>query len=121
MTCSACGKLIVPGKQKYFRKPSGKRIHESCTAFAPPPGSPAPSAAELMFALEELVQLQSHYAKLLNMHDGGERHGFCNAAEWIARLRETGKLENDKSERTAAAAPDSESTSERNGGSRSLH
>ena len=28
---------------------------------------------------------------------------------------------NDLSERTAAAAPDSESTSERNGGSRSLH
>ena len=56
-----------------------------------PSGKP-PSAAELMIALEELVGLQSHYAKLLNMHDGGERHGFSSASELIARLREIGRL-----------------------------
>ena len=43
-------------------------------------------------ALEESVGLQSHYAKLLNMYDGGERIGFENAEAWIARLRECGKL-----------------------------
>jgi hypothetical protein len=43
-------------------------------------------------ALDESVALQSHYAKLLNQHDGGERIGFKDAEAWIARLRETGKL-----------------------------
>lgn len=37
-------------------------------------------------ALEESVKLQSHYAKLLNMHDGGERLQFHSAEEWVARL-----------------------------------
>jgi hypothetical protein len=50
------------------------------------------AAAELRVALEESVKLQTHYAKLLNEHDGGERIGFKDAAAWIARLRETGKL-----------------------------
>lgn len=48
--------------------------------------------AELELALELLVKLQSHYAKLLNMHDGGKRHAFANRQEWIERLRETGDL-----------------------------
>jgi len=39
-------------------------------------------------ALEKSVSLQSHYASLLNMHDGGERIGFKNAEAWIARLEE---------------------------------
>ena len=43
---------------------------------------------ELFHALEESVKLQSHYAELLNMHDGGERIGFKNANEWLLRLRE---------------------------------
>lgn len=52
----------------------------------------AVSSAALRIGLEESVRLQSHYADLLNMHDGGERRPFKNADEWIARLRETGKL-----------------------------
>ena len=38
-------------------------------------------------ALKESVKLQSHYAKLLNMYDGGERMQFNNADEWMDRLR----------------------------------
>ena len=37
-------------------------------------------------ALDESVKLQSHYAKLLNMHDGGERMVFNSTEEWLARL-----------------------------------
>ncbi len=43
---------------------------------------------EVRAALEDLVQLQAHYAKLLNMHDGGQRHSFTSADEWIERRRE---------------------------------
>ena len=43
---------------------------------------------ETMEALGESVKLQAHYAKLLNMHDGGERIAFDSAEQWIARLRE---------------------------------
>src|SRR6185436_9540577 len=39
-------------------------------------------------AFEELVKLQCHYAKLLNMHDGGERWSFGSAKEWLDRLRQ---------------------------------
>lgn len=38
-------------------------------------------------ALKESVKLQSHYAKLLNMYDGGERMPFENAEVWIARIQ----------------------------------
>ena len=43
-------------------------------------------------ALEESVKLQTHYAELLNMHDGGERIGFETADAWIDRLRECNAL-----------------------------
>jgi hypothetical protein len=46
----------------------------------------------LRVALEESVRLQSHYAELLNMHDGGRRIGFPSADAWLARLVETGTL-----------------------------
>ena len=52
----------------------------------------APELTPLMVALEELVKLQSHYAGLLNQFDGGQRHQFTNADEWLARLKEIGKL-----------------------------
>jgi hypothetical protein len=51
--------------------------------------------ADAKIALEESVKLQSHYADLLNMHDGGERMIFKSAAEWIERLREIGKIPKD--------------------------
>jgi len=37
--------------------------------------------------LEESVKLQSHYAELLNMYDGGERKTF-DKNTWIDRLKE---------------------------------
>lgn len=46
----------------------------------------------LMVALEESVKLQSHYAWLLNMHDGGERMQFPRATDWIVRLQTTGTI-----------------------------
>jgi len=54
--------------------------------------SAKPSIDELRLALEESVKLQSHYANLLNIHDGGHRVGFANADAWIQRLRDTGTL-----------------------------
>jgi hypothetical protein len=47
----------------------------------------------LQTALDESVKLQSHYATLLNGYDGGERRGFGDGEAWIARLRETGKIQ----------------------------
>jgi len=41
---------------------------------------------KLKEALEESVKLQSHYAGILNMYDGGERMQFKNADEWMKRL-----------------------------------
>lgn len=46
----------------------------------------------LTVALRESLKLQSHYAKLLNMHDGGKRIGFETVDEWIERLKTTGTL-----------------------------
>jgi hypothetical protein len=43
---------------------------------------------EIFDALEASVKLQSHYAELLNMHDGGTRLTFRDAYRWMARLRE---------------------------------
>ena len=41
----------------------------------------------LRAALEASVQLQSHYAVLLNTYDGGHRIGFESADAWMERLR----------------------------------
>ena len=43
--------------------------------------------AKLEAALEQSVELQSHYAELLNMHDGGQRLTFANAEAWLDRLK----------------------------------
>jgi hypothetical protein len=66
------GKLIRSAFEKIFKqgtnqKFGGVTIHE---------------------ALDESVKLQSHYAKLLNMYDSGERMQFATAAAWIARLND---------------------------------
>jgi hypothetical protein len=47
-----------------------------------------PTPEEIWNALEESVKLQSHYATLLNQHDGGERTTFADAHAWIQRLRD---------------------------------
>jgi len=39
-------------------------------------------------ALAESVKLQSHYASLLNMHDGGTRYTFDSPEAWVKRLEE---------------------------------
>jgi hypothetical protein len=38
------------------------------------------------------VKLQSHYASILNVYDGGHRLQFSGPAEWIQRLIETGTI-----------------------------
>lgn len=43
---------------------------------------------ELYEALQKSVHLQSHYANLLNMYDGGKRMVFPSARAWIERLRD---------------------------------
>lgn len=43
----------------------------------------------LRIALEESLKLQSHYAELLNMHDGGQRVSFHSVEAWLERLKET--------------------------------
>ncbi len=55
-------------------------------------------ALELHMSLEESLKLQSHYAKLLNAHDGGSRLRFDSVDEWMARLRKLGKLIKSKEE-----------------------
>lgn len=42
--------------------------------------------AKLEGALEQSVELQSHYAELLNMYDGGQRLTFANVEAWLDRL-----------------------------------
>ena len=42
--------------------------------------------AKLEAALQQSVELQSHYAELLNMHDGGQRLAFANVEAWLDRL-----------------------------------
>ena len=44
--------------------------------------------ARIRYALDQSVKLQSHYAELLNLHDGGARRPFADGAAWIARLDE---------------------------------
>jgi hypothetical protein len=51
-----------------------------------------PAYEDLRIALDESLKLQAHYAKLLNIHDGGKRVVFEKADAWVSRLRETGKL-----------------------------
>mgnify|MGYP001598735970 CR=1 FL=1 len=43
----------------------------------------------LRLGLEESLKHQSHYAKLLNMYDGGERMEFDSVESWLKRLKET--------------------------------
>jgi hypothetical protein len=43
--------------------------------------------AQLRNALAESLKLQSHYATLLNQHDGGARMTFRDNKEWLERLR----------------------------------
>ncbi len=44
--------------------------------------------AIVQIGLDESVKLQSHYAELLNMHDGGQRICFKSANDWLERLEQ---------------------------------
>ncbi len=46
--------------------------------------------AVLRKALKQSLELQAHYAKLLNMHDGGQRLIFESVDAWLKRLRQLG-------------------------------
>lgn len=52
---------------------------------------PGSMSVTLLDALRQSVALQSHYAVLLNMHDGGHRLVFDSADDWIARLNQVRK------------------------------
>lgn len=88
--------LDRPGWETYLREVAGKLFYddprvlasqvEAFDKFRELNSDRQPS--ELYVALAESVKLQSHYASLLNMHDGGQRKGFANAEAWLARLRE---------------------------------
>ena len=43
---------------------------------------------KISHALERSVELQSHYANLLNQYDGGKRTIFKDGNAWIKRLDE---------------------------------
>lgn len=51
-----------------------------------------PTTEDLTKALQQSLELQSHYAWLLNFHDGGGRIGFKTVEAWLDRLRMIGKL-----------------------------
>lgn len=53
---------------------------------------------EFKIALAESLKLQSHYAKMLNVYDSGERLTFETVESWIERLRECGTLLPDPAE-----------------------
>lgn len=100
----APGWMQVHRKEVYdARKREGLDTHSrepaSCEGESPEPATPAgcDDVGTLRAALEESVALQSYYASLLNMHDGGGRIGFANADAWIDRLRVTGRLEQARS------------------------
>jgi hypothetical protein len=64
-------------------------------AEVPPPGRTEQDVdlvAELVLALEESLKLQTHYARMLNDYDGGERMGFHTVQDWLNRLHEIGTL-----------------------------
>ena len=56
---------------------------------------------ELERALAESLKLQAHYAKLLNMHDGGRRQIFEDPQSWMNRLRATGKLPREETKKAS--------------------
>ena len=63
-----------------------------------PQATRSASLDEVRAALEESVKLQSHYAHLLNMYDGGQRRGFASADAWIARIRAVKAMQNTQAE-----------------------
>ena len=61
-------------------------------------------------ALTESVKLQSHYASLLNMHDGGQRIQFANAEAWLARLARLAEMHARREPFSSASIADDQRT-----------
>jgi hypothetical protein len=93
--------LSLPNLTPDQRKAAVKVWTERCIKAAVRASSPN-EAARLRFALEELVTLQAHYAKLLNEYDGGARTEFTSADQWLARLDELAR-QRDRAVETLAA------------------
>lgn len=98
INCVYCGHRYGPNSKVPTSMQAALKKHiEQC---------PAHPMHEMRVALEESVKLQSHYAMLINMHDGGERIQFANADAWLARLRDA-KARNNPAEARPARAPNS--------------
>lgn len=60
-------------------------------------------AVEIWSALEESIQQQNRYVKLLNLVDEGKRPSFTNAVAWVTHLR---KLAQETAESKDADRPE---------------
>jgi hypothetical protein len=65
-----------------------ERLRQQCATSDRICGVDRRDLESVLDALDESVKLQSHYANLLNMYDGGERMQFKTADEWMKRLEE---------------------------------
>ena len=61
--------------------------------------------AELLKDVRQECAKQSHYAKLLNQYDGGERIGFKDADAWLARLEELKEAQTNERQPTQKRNP----------------
>ena len=86
VSCS-CGRAVV-----YQPHMTPGAWGDARAAFKAQHAGPKLTVEELEVALAASVDLQAHYAKLLNQYDGGQRIAFSSVEAWVARLRETGKL-----------------------------
>jgi hypothetical protein len=78
---------LEPVPEGFVRTVPDPQMRTICTAEAMGQLAERPPSGEMvMDALERSVRLQSHYAVLLNMHDGGKRILFDDAAAWLKRL-----------------------------------
>jgi hypothetical protein len=80
-TLAGAGAEVDAHQAQRFPRPSERR---ECADWPSQPDNPI---EELREALEKSVKLQTHYAGLLNIWDGGQRMYFKDADEWLARLR----------------------------------
>jgi hypothetical protein len=76
-----CDKPLSNDHETLAQVPAVKELLKMAVDFQ------QPRIKELETALRESVKLQSHYAGLLNMHDGGSRMTFASPEAWIERLR----------------------------------
>jgi hypothetical protein len=90
-----CDKPISNDHPTLSQVPEVKALLQTAVAFA------EPRLEELYTALQESLKVQSHYAKLLNMHDGGHRMTFVSPEVWLSRLRHLKK----KDKRSAHEVP----------------